>query len=201
VKLGRKIKLLRQEKNLSQLQLGWALYGRNQVDERTIQARIADLEADRIEPSLDEVKMICEFFEIPGTCFLGIGPFKSLDRDMKGIIRNLYQNLLTIAAIGDPEFIKAVDKGVMKIAQVAKKLKHKEADLSRLEQIERDYYKLKKQLQELKKEAVEDTRKATRKRMPGNLTLVATGKGGINNDRREFKETEEREKLESNGSG
>lgn len=61
--LGEKIKLLREEKELNQTELG-ALLGMTQ-------RKVSYLERDRYEPSLQDIQAICAFFHVSADYLLG----------------------------------------------------------------------------------------------------------------------------------
>lgn len=61
--LGEKIRLLREERELNQTQLGQAV--------RMTQRKVSYLENDRYEPSLEDLKALCAFFQISADYLLG----------------------------------------------------------------------------------------------------------------------------------
>lgn len=61
--LGEKIRLLREEKELNQTELGDALH--------MTQRKISYLENDRYEPSVDDIKALCRYFNVSADYFLG----------------------------------------------------------------------------------------------------------------------------------
>ena len=71
---GEKIRLLREEKELNQAQLGQAL--------GMTQRKISYLENDKYEPSLDDVKALCTYFGVSSDYLLGLAkkPAKSQNR-------------------------------------------------------------------------------------------------------------------------
>ena len=60
---GEKIRLLREERELTQKQLGDAVH--------MTQRKVSYLEKDRYEPSLEDVKGLCSFFQISADYLLG----------------------------------------------------------------------------------------------------------------------------------
>ena len=60
---GEKIKLLREEQELNQTQLGKAV--------NMTQRKISYLENDRYEPSLEDIKALCGYFHISADYLLG----------------------------------------------------------------------------------------------------------------------------------
>lgn len=64
VTLGEKIRNLREEQNLTQAKLGKEL--------NMTQRKISYIENDRYEPSLDDIKAICSFFQISADFLLDL---------------------------------------------------------------------------------------------------------------------------------
>lgn len=62
--LGEKVKNLREDKDLTQTSLGKAL--------NMTQRKISYIENDKYEPSIDDIKAICEFFCISADYLLGL---------------------------------------------------------------------------------------------------------------------------------
>ena len=60
---GEKLKLLREEKELNQTQLGLAV--------NMTQRKISYLENGKYEPSLDDIQMLCRFFNVSADYLLG----------------------------------------------------------------------------------------------------------------------------------
>ena len=60
---GEKIKLLREEKELNQTELGQAV--------SMTQRKISYLENDRYEPSMEDIKALCVFFQVSADYLLG----------------------------------------------------------------------------------------------------------------------------------
>ena len=60
---GEKIRLLREEKELNQTQLGQAV--------NMTQRKISYLENGKYEPSLEDIKMLCRFFRVSADYLLG----------------------------------------------------------------------------------------------------------------------------------
>ncbi len=60
---GEKLRLLREEKELTQTQLGQAL--------NMTQRKISYLENGRYEPGLEDVRLLCEFFQVSADYLLG----------------------------------------------------------------------------------------------------------------------------------
>jgi len=60
---GEKIRLLREERELTQKQLGDAI--------QMTQRKVSYLEHDRYEPSLEDIKRLCKFFQISADYLLG----------------------------------------------------------------------------------------------------------------------------------
>lgn len=60
---GEKIRLLREEKELNQTQLGLAV--------NMTQRKISYLENGKYEPSLEDIKMLCCFFQVSADYLLG----------------------------------------------------------------------------------------------------------------------------------
>ena len=58
-----KIRLLREEKELNQTQLGQAV--------GMTQRKVSYLENGKYEPSLDDIKMLCQFFHVSADYLLG----------------------------------------------------------------------------------------------------------------------------------
>ena len=61
--LGEKIRLLREEKELNQTELGQAV--------NMTQRRVSYIENDRYEPSVEDLKALCNFFQISADYLLG----------------------------------------------------------------------------------------------------------------------------------
>lgn len=61
--LGEKIRLLREDKELNQTELGKAV--------NMTQRKISYLENDKYEPSIEDVKALCRFFNISADYLLG----------------------------------------------------------------------------------------------------------------------------------
>jgi len=61
--LGEKIRLLREERELNQTQLGSAV--------NMTQRKISYLENDKYEPSVEDIKALCRFFQVSADYFLG----------------------------------------------------------------------------------------------------------------------------------
>jgi len=60
---GEKIRILREERELSQKQLGDAVH--------MTQRKVSYLEKDRYEPSLEDIKRLCGFFQVSADYLLG----------------------------------------------------------------------------------------------------------------------------------
>ena len=60
---GEKLRLLREERELNQTELGQAL--------GMTQRKVSSLENDRYEPGLEDIKAICKFFGISADYLLG----------------------------------------------------------------------------------------------------------------------------------
>ena len=60
---GEKIRLLREEKELNQTELGQAV--------AMTQRKISYLENDRYEPSMEDIKALCSFFHVSADYLLG----------------------------------------------------------------------------------------------------------------------------------
>ena len=61
--LGEKIRLLREEKELNQTELGSAV--------NMTQRRVSYIENDKYEPSVDDIKAFCSFFNVSADYLLG----------------------------------------------------------------------------------------------------------------------------------
>ena len=61
---GETLRELRQDRGLTQAQLGKIL--------NTTQRKISYLETDKNEPSMEDLKQLCLFFEVPADYFLGL---------------------------------------------------------------------------------------------------------------------------------
>ena len=61
--LGEKIRLLREEKELNQTELGKAV--------NMTQRKISYLENDKYEPSMEDIKLLCRFFHVSADYLLG----------------------------------------------------------------------------------------------------------------------------------
>ena len=61
--LGEKIRLLREEKELSQTELGNAV--------NMTQRRVSYIENDKYEPSVEDIKALCRFFDVSADYLLG----------------------------------------------------------------------------------------------------------------------------------
>ena len=61
--LGEKIRLLREEKELNQTELGNAV--------NMTQRKISYLENDKYEPSIEDIKALCRFFNVSADYLLG----------------------------------------------------------------------------------------------------------------------------------
>ena len=62
--LGEKIRFLREEKEINQTELGKAL--------NMTQRKISYIECGKYEPSIDDIKEFCEFFQISADYLIGI---------------------------------------------------------------------------------------------------------------------------------
>jgi len=60
---GEKIKLLREEKELTQTELGEAI--------NMTQRKISYLENDKYEPSIEDIKLLCRFYNVSADYLLG----------------------------------------------------------------------------------------------------------------------------------
>lgn len=60
---GEKLKLLREEKELNQTQLGQAV--------NMTQRKVSYLERDRYEPSVEDIRALCRFFDVSADYLLG----------------------------------------------------------------------------------------------------------------------------------
>ena len=61
--LGEKIRLLREEKELNQTELGNAV--------NMTQRRVSYIENDKYEPSVEDLKALCKFFQVSADYLLG----------------------------------------------------------------------------------------------------------------------------------
>lgn len=61
---GEKIRLLRENRELNQTELGEAVH--------MTQRRISYIECGRYEPSLDDIRAFCKFFQVSADYLLGI---------------------------------------------------------------------------------------------------------------------------------
>lgn len=61
---GEKIKILREESDLNQTQLGKAV--------NMTQRKISYMECGKYEPSMDDIVVLCHFFKVPSDYLLGI---------------------------------------------------------------------------------------------------------------------------------
>lgn len=61
---GEKIRLLRENRELNQTELGQAVH--------MTQRRISYIECGRYEPSLDDIRAFCKFFNVSSDYLLGI---------------------------------------------------------------------------------------------------------------------------------
>ena len=66
---GEKIRMLREKAELNQTQLGKAV--------NMTQRRISYIECDRYEPSMDDIRVFCEFFEVSADYLLGVSVKKN----------------------------------------------------------------------------------------------------------------------------
>ena len=62
--LGEKIRLLREEKELNQTELGKAV--------NMTQRRVSYIENDKYEPSMDDIIAFCHFFKVSADYLLGL---------------------------------------------------------------------------------------------------------------------------------
>ena len=60
---GEKIRMLREEKEMNQTQLGEAVY--------MTQRKVSYMELDRYEPSLKDLRALCQFFHVSADYLLG----------------------------------------------------------------------------------------------------------------------------------
>ena len=60
---GEKIKLLREERELTQIELGNAI--------QMTQRKISYLENDRYEPNMEDIKLLCRFYNVSADYLLG----------------------------------------------------------------------------------------------------------------------------------
>ena len=61
--LGEKIRLLREEKELNQTELGEAV--------NMTQRKVSYIENDRYEPSMDDIRAFCRFFNVSADYLMG----------------------------------------------------------------------------------------------------------------------------------
>lgn len=61
---GDKVKNLREDANLSQTQFG--------IEVNMTQRKVSYIECGKCEPSIDDIKAICNFFKVSADYFLGI---------------------------------------------------------------------------------------------------------------------------------
>ena len=61
--LGEKIRLLREEKELNQTELGKAV--------NMTQRRVSYIENDKYEPSMDDIRAFCKFFNVSADYLMG----------------------------------------------------------------------------------------------------------------------------------
>lgn len=61
---GEKIKILREENNLSQTELGKKLH--------ITQRKVSYIECGKYEPSIDDIKALCEYFQVSSDYLIGI---------------------------------------------------------------------------------------------------------------------------------
>lgn len=61
---GEKIKILREENNLSQTELGKKLH--------ITQRKVSYIECGKYEPSIDDIKAFCEYFQVSSDYLIGI---------------------------------------------------------------------------------------------------------------------------------
>lgn len=61
---GEKVRILREEKNLNQTEMGKLL--------NMTQRKISYIECNRYEPSIDDIKALCEFFQVSSDYLIGI---------------------------------------------------------------------------------------------------------------------------------
>lgn len=61
---GEKIKILREENNLSQTELGKKL--------NITQRKVSYIECGKYEPSIDDIKAFCEYFQVSSDYLIGI---------------------------------------------------------------------------------------------------------------------------------
>lgn len=62
--LGEKIRMLRENKEITQSELGAELH--------MTQRKISYLEKNKYEPSINDIKAICQYFQISADCLLGL---------------------------------------------------------------------------------------------------------------------------------
>ena len=73
--LGEKIRLLREEKELNQTELGEAV--------GMTQRRVSYIENDRYEPSVDDIKAFCRFFNVSADYLMGFPKHLPYPREEK----------------------------------------------------------------------------------------------------------------------
>lgn len=61
---GEKVRILREDKNLNQTEMGKML--------NMTQRKISYIECNRYEPSIDDIKALCEFFQVSSDYLIGI---------------------------------------------------------------------------------------------------------------------------------
>lgn len=61
---GEKVRILREDKNLNQTEMGKLL--------NMTQRKISYIECNRYEPSIDDIKALCEFFQVSSDYLIGI---------------------------------------------------------------------------------------------------------------------------------
>ena len=66
---GEKIRMLREKAEMNQTQLGKAVH--------MTQRRISYIECDKYEPSMDDIRVFCEFFGVSADYLLGISGKKN----------------------------------------------------------------------------------------------------------------------------
>lgn len=73
--LGEKIRLLREEKELNQTELGNII--------NMTQRKVSYIENDRYEPSMDDIRAFCRFFNVSADYLLGFPKHLPYPREQK----------------------------------------------------------------------------------------------------------------------
>lgn len=154
-----RLKYLRIKHNLSQAQMGRIIAGMDSRDFDNNLKKYIQVENGKQDLTIKEFLRICKHFNIPGSYLIDYDKeFGMLSQREKDYLVKIYRNMKIIAKAKDPQLIETVASGISKIAETTRSLNGRTAELAHLEEIEQDYHRIKKELQDLKKEMATRTK-------------------------------------------